>query len=127
MAEWAPSFATVRGPVPLEDFVLFGDCYYLPHEEGPEAEALYRAAAGMLHDPADPGAAKIFRERASRLQAFCAALTELRHRPLFHALSRRAWELREQLDLPRSVGAGWLRGWSSWPPSGCHVARMPKP
>jgi hypothetical protein len=26
-------------------------------------------------------------------------ITELRHRPLFHALSRRIWDLREQLDL----------------------------
>ena len=30
---------------------------------------------------------------------FCARLTELRDRPLFHALSRRVWELREELDL----------------------------
>jgi protein O-GlcNAcase / histone acetyltransferase len=115
MREWAPSFATVRGPalspvegpalspvegsVPLEDLVLFGDCYYLPHEEGPEAEGLYRAASSMLDDSDDQSAASIFRARASRLRAFCAAMTELRHRPLFHALSRRTWELREQLDL----------------------------
>jgi hypothetical protein len=26
-------------------------------------------------------------------------VTELRDRPLFHALSRRVWELREELDL----------------------------
>jgi hypothetical protein len=26
-------------------------------------------------------------------------MTELRHRPLFYALSRRVWELREELDL----------------------------
>ena len=106
MAEWAPSFETVRGPVPLEDLVLFGDCYYLPHEEGPEAEALYQAARRMLEEPADPGARQIFEARASRLRAFCVALTELRHRPLFHALSRRAWELREQLDLPRTSRGG---------------------
>ena len=36
---------------------------------------------------------------ATRLRAFCEAMTELRHRPLFHALSRRTWELREELDL----------------------------
>ena len=105
MAEWAPSFTTVRGPVSLEDFVLFGDCYYLPHEEGPEAEALYRAASRMLDDRGDPDARKTFETHASRLRAFCTALTELRHRPLFHALGRRAWELREQLDLLDRVAA----------------------
>ena len=26
-------------------------------------------------------------------------MTELRDRPFFHALSRRVWELREELDL----------------------------
>lgn len=106
LAEWAPSFATVRGPISFEDLVLFGDCYYLPSEEGPEAEELYRAAAGMLDDPHDTDAARSFRARASRLRAFCDALTELRHRPLFHALSRRAWELREQLDLPARTRGG---------------------
>jgi len=30
---------------------------------------------------------------------FCARLTELRHRPLFYAFSRRVSELREELDL----------------------------
>jgi protein O-GlcNAcase/histone acetyltransferase len=81
MAEWAPSFTPVRGSVSLEDLVLFGDCYYLPYEQGPESEALYRDAC------------------RTRLRALCTVLTELRDRPLFYALSRRIWELREQLDL----------------------------
>jgi protein O-GlcNAcase/histone acetyltransferase len=81
MAEWAPMFETVRGPLPLDDLVLFGDCYYLPYEQGPEAEALHLEAC------------------RTRLRTVCSALTELRDRPLFHALSRRVWELREQLDL----------------------------
>jgi hypothetical protein len=29
----------------------------------------------------------------------CDRITELRYRPIFHALSRRIWELREGLDL----------------------------
>lgn len=106
MAEWAPSFTTVREAVSLEDLVLFGDCYYLPHEEGPEAEGLYQAARRMLDEPNEPRARESFNARASRLRQFCARLTELRHRPLFHALSRRAWELREQLDLPARTRGG---------------------
>ena len=43
--------------------------------------------------------ASAFRRQAARLREFCVRLTELRHRPLFYALSRRAWELREELDL----------------------------
>jgi hypothetical protein len=40
-----------------------------------------------------------FRQRAGRLRDVCARLAELRDRPLFYALSRRVWELREELDL----------------------------
>jgi protein O-GlcNAcase/histone acetyltransferase len=98
MEEWAPSFATIRGSRSLEDLILFGDCYYLPYDEGPEAEALYRDARAMV-DRADGSAAAAFRSRAARLRAFCHAATELRNRPLFHALSRRTWDLREELDL----------------------------
>lgn len=101
MREWLDQFATVGPPVSLEDLVLFGDCYYLPHEEGPEAEALCGLAERLLAAP--PAAwgdgAGAFRQRATRLRDFCARLPELRARPLFYALSRRVWELREELDL----------------------------
>lgn len=99
MREWAPLFTTIRGPVSVEDLVLFGDCYYLPYEEGPEAEALYRDARRMVDEHGLSGSASDFRSRAARLRTFCGAMTELRSRPLFHALSRRTWELREELDL----------------------------
>ena len=101
MREWWPSFATVGLPVALEDLMLFGDCYYLPHEEGLEAEAFYELARGLMAgDSAQWGAdAAAFRQQATRLRDLCVRLTELRHRPLFHALSRRIWDLREQLDL----------------------------
>src|SRR5258706_3607036 len=101
MREWLPRFETVGEPVTLEDLILFGDCYYLPHEEGPEAEALYEGARGLLaRNPAEwGGQAEAFRKKAARLREFCVRMTELRQRPLFYALSRRIWELREELDL----------------------------
>jgi hypothetical protein len=83
MAEWLPRFASIGEPLKLEDLILFGDCYYLPHEEGPEAEALLGGGA----------------VEACRLRDFCARLAELHDRSLFYALHRRAWELREELDL----------------------------
>lgn len=101
MQEWLPAFATIAQPVALEDLILFGDCYYLPHEEGPEAVALYESARRLLARPPEEwgGEDALVRATASRLRHFCARMTELRDRRLFHALSRRVWELREELDL----------------------------
>jgi protein O-GlcNAcase / histone acetyltransferase len=81
MREWLPRFETVRGPVALDDLVLFGDCYYLPKEEGPGVNEL--AAS---------------RERRIRLRTFCDQLTEVWYRPLFYAVSTRLWDVRKQLD-----------------------------
>ena len=83
MREWLLHFAIIGQPLALEDLVLFGDCYYLPHEEGPEAEPLLQAGL----------------KQTRRLRDFCARLADLRTRSLFYALHRRAWELREELDL----------------------------
>jgi protein O-GlcNAcase/histone acetyltransferase len=101
MREWLPRFAAIGEPISFEDLVLFGDCYYLPHEEGPEAHALYELAMGLTLDsrPSTLDKAGVFLERAARLRTFCARMTELRDRSLFYALSRRVWELREELDL----------------------------
>jgi protein O-GlcNAcase/histone acetyltransferase len=99
--EWLPRFATIGAPVTLEDLILFGDCYYLPYEEGPEAEALHAQLSDLLtSDPEQWGdRAFVLRQQLARLREFCSRLAELRGRPLFHALSRRIWELREELDL----------------------------
>jgi protein O-GlcNAcase/histone acetyltransferase len=101
MREWLPRFEAIGQPVTLEDLVLFGDCYYLPYEEGPEAEALFERTQRLLAgNPAEWGEeVHAFQHQAARLREFCVRMTELRHRPLFYALSRRIWELREELDL----------------------------
>ena len=101
MQEWLPCFASVGGPAAIEDLILFGDCYYLPHEEGPEAERLYTLAKGLLTGNAVEwgGQVAVFRQQVTRLREFCVRMAELRDRPLFYALSRRIWELREELDL----------------------------
>ena len=92
---WWPNFATIGAPLAWEEFVVFCDCYYLPHEDGPAAEALFqRVRAALVAKPAPA-----VRAAVARLRDFCVRLTELKDRPLFHALSRRAWELREELDL----------------------------
>ena len=101
MREWLPRFEAIGQQVTLEDLILFGDCYYLPYEEGPEAEAFFERTRSLLaRNPAEWGEdAAVFLRQAARLKEFCVRMTELRQRPLFYALSRRIWELREELDL----------------------------
>jgi protein O-GlcNAcase / histone acetyltransferase len=99
--EWLPRWATVGSPVSEEDLVLLGDCYYLPHEEGPLAETLYATITELLSASRAEWAGLLpaFKHQAARVKEICTKLTELKHRPLFYALSRRIWDLREEMDL----------------------------
>ncbi len=101
LTDWLHRYETVTQQLPLEDLIRFADCHYLPYEEGATAEELQtRLRQLILTDPADWGtAAAGVRADVIRLRDFCARLAELKHRPLFYAWSRRAWELREELDL----------------------------
>jgi protein O-GlcNAcase/histone acetyltransferase len=100
MAAWLPRFETAGSPISLDDLLLLGDCYYLPHEEGPLAEALVAAARDRLaSDQSAPSDAAAFTQQAQRLRDACARMADLRDRPLFYALCRRIWELREEMDL----------------------------
>lgn len=95
LEEWRPRFERVNGELPsMEDLTLFSDCFYLPHEDGLEAEGLFESAKRHVR-----GGDRAFKTSAARLKQFCAELTELKDRELFYALWRRAWELREELDL----------------------------
>jgi len=101
LREWLPSFDTITGALPFSDLLLLADCYYLPYREGPEAEALLSSAHRALTDrsPEWRTHAAAFIERGTALRDLCGRLATLRNRPLFHALSRRVWDLREELDL----------------------------
>ena len=101
LREWLPAFETMAGAIPLEDLVLLADCYYLPYDEGPDAEALLSSAHRALTDrsPEWREHAARFVEHGVRLRDLCGRLAALRDRPLFHALSRRVWDLREEIDL----------------------------
>lgn len=108
MREWLPHFATAGRPIEIDDLIAFGDCFYLPYDDGPTATHLHALARRVLAGPGpdwERDAAE-FRAHAGRLRDTCARMAELLDRPLFHALSRRAWELREELDLlERYVGS----------------------
>lgn len=101
LREWWPQFATIGEPLEYDDFESFGDYFYLPYHDGPDAERLMAQFRDLLSQhPSQWGErAAHFRAHAARLRNFCAHLTELKDRALFAALHRRAWELREEMDL----------------------------
>ncbi len=100
MRDWLPRFQTVTRHISFEDLVLFGDCFYLPHEEGPEAEKLYKQIVALVaEEPRQSKQIARCRSDIARLRNVCAQISELKDRRLFYALSRRIWDLREELDL----------------------------
>lgn len=101
MAGWLNWFKTVAEPISLGELIRFGDCHYLPYREGPEAVALLRQVIGLFStEPASWtfGPAE-FLSACAGWKGFFARLTQLENRPLFNALGRRMWDLREELDL----------------------------
>jgi len=101
LSEWHPKFQGALQTLSIEDLTLLMDCYYLPYEAGPEAGELLQRLQDLLSRPPSAWGADAVRVEtvAARLREACVRMTELRNRPLFHALSRRIWELREELDL----------------------------
>jgi protein O-GlcNAcase / histone acetyltransferase len=101
MNTWFTRWTTGGEPLSWEDFLLFGDCFYLPYHDGREAVLFGAQIEAMLG--AAPSAwgqdVVALRAKAARLRDFCARLPELNQRSLFYALSRRVWEMREELDL----------------------------
>ena len=101
MAGWRQHFQAMDGEASLDDLVLFGDAFYLPYSDGPSVGGLLASLRGLLGRPVDAWGdeVEVVRGCATRLRAFCARVADLRDRQLFYALHRRAWELREELDL----------------------------
>jgi len=96
---WLKHFDSREDFLSASDLLVLCDCFYLPHSDGPEAESLLGSLRHLIERPRDYAAFPSLIRRAHRLRAFCARLAEIENRPLFHALSRRVWELREELDL----------------------------
>jgi len=102
MREWFPEFAANgRKPLNLRDLTLFMDCFYLPHQEGPQAEKLYDEVKRFVEGtPIERfRLAPLVRKRAERLRKICGRFSELHRRPLFYALTRASHELGQELDL----------------------------
>jgi hypothetical protein len=99
VAAWLPYFETVTKPITREDLLLLADCFYLPHDEGPQAETLLALIDQLIASPVNQWADSYatFRDINSRIQSLFDRLTELRDRDLFDAWSRRAWALKEEL------------------------------
>ena len=101
MRAWHAYFDTVGAPIDLDDLVRFGDCHYLPYSNGLEGDRLLTLVRGFLaqHPTTRGGEVGEFLHESLRWRTFFTRMTELRHRTLYHALSRRIWDLREEIDL----------------------------
>ncbi|HTV00244.1 MAG TPA: GNAT family N-acetyltransferase [Luteitalea sp.] len=101
IADWASSFETTTGPVAPDLLERLFDCLYLPYTDGPHVEALIADARDALNSAStmQEAAAQRFLRDATALRDLCGRLATLRNRALFHAIHRRVWDLREELDL----------------------------
>jgi protein O-GlcNAcase/histone acetyltransferase len=101
IADWLPSYQTVGATVTKDDLLLLVDCFYLPHDEGPEAKRLYEVVERLVLQPSGSwdDAEGEFQHFNDRVQRLFDKLTQLRDRELFYAWSRRVWDLKEELQL----------------------------
>ena len=99
--DWAANYSTIHGQVSVDDVTFLAECYYLPYEEGEEAEDLKQAIYRIFaQEPSEWGDAFDTLESCyNRTRKINEQLTELHDRELFYAWSRRIWELREELEL----------------------------
>ena len=99
--DWSARYETIRGTVSSDDVKLLAECYYLPYEEGVEAERLKQLTHCLLTQPTDTwgDAYEQLSRYYQRIRHINEQLTELHDRELFYAWSRRIWELREELEL----------------------------
>ena len=101
MKAWHADFDTIREPIDLDDLIRFGDCFYLPYSNGLEGDRLLALIHRLLErQPSTWGVeSRNFLQESLRWRTFFSRITELKHRPLYHSLSRRIWDLREEIDL----------------------------
>ena len=101
MKSWHAHFESAGSPIAFEDLVLLGDCFYLPEEEGTQAKQLFHAAQNWIQSNSSSREALLatFRQPAIRLRNICAEIVHLKDRALFSALSRKTWDLSEEMDL----------------------------
>jgi protein O-GlcNAcase/histone acetyltransferase len=101
MASWLDQFGTIGKPISREDLILMGDCFYLPHTEGPEANRVHDLILRLLKNPPEEWGEHYpaFLDVSGRIQSLFERLTELRRRDLFYTFSRRMWELKEEMQL----------------------------
>jgi protein O-GlcNAcase/histone acetyltransferase len=106
MKQWHENFESAGSPIRFEDFVLLGDCFYLPDEEGGEAAQLFDACEQWFKASSNPTQTlfQAFQEPAIRLRNVCAEIVNLKDRKLFSALHRKTWDLREEMDLLLTCG-----------------------
>ena len=101
LSEWHNDFTTVGLPLTIDDLLLLADCYYLPFAQGPEANKMVDLIQNLVSHPVEEWGSwhTEFDAINTRIQQAFDKLTQLKDRELFYAWNRRAWELKEELDL----------------------------
>ena len=102
LAAWLPRFSTVaEDGVTLDDLMLLGDTYYLPHENGQLAEQLYDDVRCIVTQSTDDWGERQdrLRKRIRQVVELAHKLTEVHRRELFYAFNQQVWELREELEM----------------------------
>ena len=102
LEDWLPRFSTVsEDSVSLDDLMLLGDTYYLPHEQGRLAEQLFNDVRCIVRKPPDEWGDREdrLRKRINQTVELARKITEIHCRELFYALNRQVWELREELEM----------------------------
>lgn len=106
LAAWHSSFALYASDaeaVTDAELRLLADCFSLPHEHGDDAKTLLAEITDALTRPGAgwSDADAVCLAKVTALEELTTRLTDLRDRPLFQAMSRRLWALREELSLLR--------------------------
>lgn len=105
VSDWLDCYQTVGDQITFDNLILLTDCYYLPHEEGPEAAKLGQLVNRLVQHPVSSwsDAHQQFSARLQRVRSLFDSLTQLKDRDLFYAWSRRAWELKEELEVIQGI------------------------
>jgi protein O-GlcNAcase/histone acetyltransferase len=101
LADWLANYQAVGPAITQDDLLILVDCFYLPHEDGPEANRLFDVVRRLVSQPASAweGAEDDFKRINDRVQRLFDKLAQLQDRELFYAWSRRVWDLKEELQL----------------------------
>jgi hypothetical protein len=111
LREWLKMWGTHgKRKIVLGDLELLGDCLYLPHRHGNQAQRWLEDIRILLSQPAAGWgrSEKRFLKTCARLEALYEIMTTMENRELLHTFYQFIWELKEESLLLRRY-VGWRK------------------